>query len=74
MGIQVELVQGGQMTRWACRAWGPGGKPRHGPRCRRALCLAGRKQKAFTEQELGEGDVQRAGSALLAAQVSGYLA
>ena len=31
MGIQVELVQGGQMTRWACRAWGPGGKPRHGP-------------------------------------------
>lgn len=45
-----------------------------GLRCRRALCLAGHQQKAFTEQELGEGDVQRAGSALLAAQASGYLA
>lgn len=31
MGLQVELVQGGQMAHWTFRAWGPGGKPRHGP-------------------------------------------
>lgn len=73
MRVQVELVWDGRLH---LQGPVPAGKPRHGLwgcGVGGQASFKGTSRRLSQSRELGEGDVQTAGSALLAEQATGYL-
>lgn len=77
LGVGGKGVSMGSWHGMSWKAWVPTGKPQawdSGPQQGRQAAFKGTSRRLSPSREPGEGDVQRAGPALLAEQASGYLA